>query len=101
MLLPGYVTDAIGILCFVPVLRTIIGGNIILSRFQIARMPNIFTSGFPGNFSAGPGPDFLAGQNYDDSQIRNPDHDPRQAPRTRRQNTLDGDIIEGDFEQKD
>ena len=31
MLLPGYVTDAIGILCFIPGLRTVIGG-IILSR---------------------------------------------------------------------
>lgn len=100
MLLPGYVTDAIGILCFVPGLRTIIGG-IILSRFQIARMPNIFTSGLPGNFAAGPGPDFGRGETYDDSQTRNTDHDPHQTPRTRRQNTLDGDIIEGDFEQKD
>ena len=100
MLLPGYVTDAIGILCFVPGLRTIIGG-IILSRFQIAKMANIFNSGIPGNFAAGPGPDFSRGETYDDRQTRNADHSPRQTLQTRRQNKLDCNIIEGDFEKKD
>ena len=100
MLLPGYVTDAIGILCFVPGLRAIIG-SIILSQFQIARIPNVFTSGFPGNFGAGPCPDFGRGKTYNDSQTHNTDHEPRQTSWTQRQHTLDGDIIEGDFKQKD
>lgn len=98
MLLPGYVTDAIGILCFVPGLRTVIGG-IILSRFQIAKMPHIFTSGFSSNFAHA--------ETFDTHQARNAEHTvdddrgPRQTPRMRRQSKLDGDIIEGDFEQKD
>ena len=84
MLLPGYVTDAIGILCFVPGLRTIIGG-VMLSRIQISSMPNMFTSGFASR----------PGQNFDNNRT------PRQNPRAGRQKNLDGDIIEGDFEQKD
>ena len=88
MLLPGYVTDAIGILCFAPGLRTIIGG-VMLSRIQISRMPNMFTSGFASR------PGQNAGQNFDNNRT------PRQNPRAGRQKNLDGDIIEGDFEQKD
>ncbi|MGB1399433.1 MAG: FxsA family protein, partial [Candidatus Puniceispirillaceae bacterium] len=50
MLLPGYVTDAIGILCFVPGLRFIIG-TALLSRLHIASIQNMFGSRFTGGFS--------------------------------------------------
>lgn len=101
MLLPGYVTDAIGILCFVPGLRTVIGG-VILSRFQIAKMSSRFSRGFSGGFAGGSGTDSARRETYDTGHTFDTDpSSPRQNPRTRRQNRLDGDIIEGDFEQKD
>ena len=98
MLLPGYVTDAIGILCFVPGLRTIIGG-IILSRLQMAKMPTIFTSSFASNFSHSEG--FDNNQASNTEQNFDTDRGPSQNSRMRRQNRLDSDIIEGDFKQKD
>jgi len=83
MLLPGYVTDAIGILCFVPGLRFIIG-TALLSRLHIASIQNMFGSHFTGGFASTAEEGF-----YNTSHT------------SRRRKTLDGDIIEGDFKEKD
>ena len=83
MLLPGYVTDAIGILCFVPGLRFIIG-TALLSRLHITSIQSMFGSRFAGGFSS------TADKGFDNSSYT-----------SRRRKTLDGDIIEGDFKEKD
>ena len=83
MLLPGYVTDAIGIFCFVPGLRFIIG-TALLSRLHIASIQNMFGSRFTGGFAS------TAEEGFD-----------KRGYPSRRRKTLDGDIIEGDFKEKD
>ena len=83
MLLPGYVTDAIGILCFVPGFRIIIG-TALLSRLHITSIQNMFGSRFAGGFSS------TADKGFDN-----------RSHTSRPRNTLDGDIIEGDFKEKD
>ena len=82
MLLPGYATDAIGILCFVPGLRFIIG-TALLSRLHIASIQNTFGSRFAGGFTSTSDEGF--------NKRGYPSH---------RRKTLDGDIIEGDFKEK-
>ena len=82
MLLPGYATDAVGILCFVPGLRFMIG-TALLSRLHIASIQNMFGSRFAGGFT----------------NTANEEFDKRGYPSHRRK-TLDGDIIEGDFKEK-
>lgn len=85
MLLPGYVTDGLGILCFIPGLRQIIG-QAILSRFQASAMQNGFHSRFTTRF-------------YSNQQNRpSPDQYPTSDQPMK---NLDGDIIEGDFKKKD
>ena len=83
MLLPGYVTDAVGILCFVPGLRFIIG-NALLSRLHMAKAPNIFGARFSRGFSGS-----------SETGFDNRSHT------SHRRRTLDSDIIEGEFREKE
>ena len=83
MLLPGYVTDAVGILCFVPGLRFIIG-NALLSRLHMAKAPNIFGARFSQGFSG-----------RSETGFDNRSHT------SHRRRTLDSDIIEGEFKEKE
>jgi UPF0716 protein FxsA len=90
MLLPGYVTDAIGILCFVPGVRFIIG-NALLSRLHIAKVQNMFGARFAGGFAGTP-----------EEGFGTPEEGFGQtSSRPYRRKTLDGDVIEGDFKEKD
>jgi len=90
MLLPGYVTDAIGILCFVPGVRFIIG-NALLSRLHIAKVQNMFGTRFAGGFAGTPEEGFSTPKEGFDQT----------SSRPYRRKTLDGDVIEGDFREKD
>ena len=90
MLLPGYVTDAIGILCFVPGVRFIIG-NALLSRLHIAKVQNMFGARFAGGFAGTPEEGFG----------RPEEGFGQTSSRPYRRKTLDGDVIEGDFKEKD
>ena len=83
MLLPGYATDAVGILCFVPGLRFMIG-TALLSRLHIASIQNMFGSRFAGGFT-----------NTANEEFDNRSHT------SHRRRTLDNDIIEGEFKEKD
>jgi len=83
MLLPGYVTDGLGLLCFVPGLRTVIG-SFLLSRLNI----NQFT------------PSFRRGQTT--QSPRRGTGDSTAQPLNRRHPHRPGsDIIEGEYHQKD
>ena len=87
MLLPGYVTDAMGILCFIPGLRFFIG-RALLAKFQLVNAKNIFGNRFTSGFNAG-------SDGYDNPAYSN---DRRSSSGGE---NLDGDVIEGDFKKKD
>ena len=95
MLIPGYVTDTFGLLCFVPGLRQIIGA-FIASRFTASMMANAARfqnrSGFASAFR-------------DASTFKSQPHnefqdDTAAAPRKTTKFVSDDDVIEGDFKEK-
>ena len=63
MLLPGYVTDAMGILCFIPGLRFLIG-RALLTRFKLVNAQNIFGNRFTSGFNT-------ASDRYDNTAYSN------------------------------
>lgn len=91
MLLPGYVTDLAGLLCFTPGLRSLIG-QLILGRLSTT----VLSSGFARRFtssSAGPAgfSDFDTDEDHHRAQpFSRPTHP-----------SLDGEVIEGQYESKD
>ena len=90
MLLPGYVTDMAGLLCFIPGLRTLIG-QLILARLSV----NVLSSGFASRFtrSSSDPSGFPNGESGKDQ--------PGEQPFSRTTHTsLDGEIIEGEYETK-
>jgi len=99
MLIPGYITDAMGVLLFVPGIRTFFGAGLI------SRMVSRGTGRF--SFQAGMGQPGMnrseaersRGSGFDD------DFDPFQkargpGPSTRQHDAPDDAVIEGDFEEK-
>lgn len=94
MLIPGYVTDGLGLLCFIPGIRDIIGA-LIATRFRSGMMAN--ASRFQkGGFQAGGFSPFTDKQDDDTSQAHK-----SQAHRSHRPSMpSDKDIIEGEFEEK-
>lgn len=107
MLIPGYVTDAIGLLCFVPGLRTIIG------RFIAGRMATSRTSGFYSGFNASTFGRNPFGDNQNSSQFSSfrenddfseafgDDNESTRQPYKRKSPSYqDDDIIEGEFKEK-
>ena len=79
MLLPGYVTDGIGLLCFIPGVRVYIG-MWILSRLRTNNFSQRASSFHFSGFSSG-------------------GHNPYQTDQ-RERNDADPDTIEGDFTEK-
>ena len=109
MLIPGYVTDGLGLLCFVPGLRAVIGA-FVAKRFA-SRLRGGMAGGFPGGFSGG----FSRGFSQDDASapfgtadLPHPDFEDgtTKAPfadrhrRSARPKAHDEDIIEGEFKEK-
>jgi UPF0716 protein FxsA len=83
MLLPGYVTDGLGLICFIPGLRSIIGA-LLVSRISIGQLANSFS--FRSNFSQ-------------TSSADSKDENIRKSRKSRP--SLDGDIIEGQYQEKE
>lgn len=94
MLIPGYVTDGLGLLCFIPGIRDIIGA-LIATRFRSSMMANASRfqkGGFQaGGFQAG-GSSPFADKHDDDTPHPHKSHRPSMPS--------DKDIIEGEFEEK-
>lgn len=89
MLIPGYVTDGLGLLCFIPGIRDIIGA-LIATRFRASMMAN--ASRFQkGGFQAG-GSSPFTDKHDDDTTQQQKSHRPSMPS--------DKDIIEGEFEEK-
>ena len=91
MLLPGYVTDLAGLLCFIPGLRTLIG-QLIVSRMSTRILSTGFASKFTSSPSAASG--FA---DFDTNDSENKGQPFSHAPRP----SLDGEVIEGQYETKD
>ena len=94
MLIPGYITDAMGLLLFVPGIRTFFGAGLI------SRMGSRGTGRF--SFQAGMDrseAERSSGSGFDDN------FDPYQkargpGPSARHHDAQDDGVIEGDFEEK-
>lgn len=69
MLLPGYITDGLGLVFFVPVLRKIVGHAIISRLIKNARFRNFARGGGISFYSAGQSPQWSSQQREDDSII--------------------------------
>lgn len=97
MLIPGYLTDAAGLIMFMPVVRTIIGAALlkwVTTRGQFMMRAKSPFGGGPfggGHFGAGFGSGFGSGDT-DQGVSRNKRH-PGDAD--------SDDIIEGEFEERD
>ena len=99
MLMPGYITDAMGLLLFVPGIRTFFGAGLI--RRMVSRSSGRFS------FRAGMGQPAMGRSEAEGSRGGGFDHDfdPYQKahgtrPSASHQDTPDDAVIEGDFEEK-
>ena len=90
LLLPGYVTDFIGLLCFIPVLRVLIGQS-LLNRLGKAAYSSSFFTGFPSQFRSKDG---FSSYSYKNKEQKRPSSYAHQKP-------LEGELIEGQYESKD
>ncbi len=90
MLLPGYVTDFVGLLCFIPGLRALIGQS-LLSQLGASVYSSKLFSGLSTRFSSTDSPSYY---NYNNTKPQTHSSFVRQQP-------LEGEIIEGQYESKD
>ncbi|MGC6516953.1 MAG: FxsA family protein [Candidatus Puniceispirillaceae bacterium] len=94
MLIPGYVTDVLGLLCFMPGLRAIIG-NYIARHFSARAMAGM-SRNFSGGFRSGG-----FGQNQSqDHPFSAPKSMPDEPGQARGGISEGDDIIEGQFTEK-
>ena len=89
MLLPGYVTDFIGLLCFIPVLRVLIGRSLLSRLDKTVNSSNLFT-GFSMRF--GSTDSFSPYDHKHTKPKRSSDY---------YQQPLEGEVIEGQYESND
>ena len=90
MLLPGYVTDVLGLICFLPVMRRLIGGFVFLRL--ISRMRRTKTH-------AGRGGEAAFTSAFFSSHASQTDDFEQSETQTRTPLSSD-DVIEGDYEEK-
>ena len=90
MLLPGYITDFIGLLFFIPGLRTLIGKS-LLSQLVVYIYSSRLFSGFFRRFNSTDG--FSSYNQGNKKPIRPSSHVQKQP--------LRGEVIEGQYESKD
>ena len=90
MLLPGYVTDFFGLLCFIPGLRALIGKS-LLGRLGTSIYSSRVFSGFSSQFNSTDG---LSSYNQRDKKPIRPSSYAQQQP-------IRGEVIEGQYESKD
>ncbi len=90
MLLPGYVTDFVGFLCFTPILRVLIGQTLLSRLGEIVYSSSLLT-GFHSQFRPKDG--FYSYSCKDTKQKRTSSY--------AHQKPLEGELIEGQYESKD
>ncbi len=90
MLLPGYVTDFIGLLCFVPGLRVMIGES-LLNQLGASVYSSKLFSGLSAQFDS-----------TDGHSSYNQDHTgPKRHSSSFQQQPLEGEVIEGQYKSRD
>ena len=89
MLLPGYVTDFIGLLCFTPILRVLIGKSLLSQLRKTVYSSSLFTD-FSTQFRSKDG--FSSYSYKDTEQIRPSSYAHQKTP--------EGELIEGQYESK-
>ncbi len=111
MLIPGYVTDAAGLILFIPVIRTILGVSLVKLVMKISKSkfgaggfgPQFGTGEFGRGFKGGFGGAKPADAKDD---FADEDESPQDSRRRRSKRAgpmgsfQDDDVIEGDFEEK-
>ena len=90
MLLPGYVTDFIGLLCFIPVLRVPIGQSLLGRLGETIYLSSLFT-GFSTRFDSTDG---FSPYNHRHTKVKRSSNFYNQKP-------LEGEVIEGQYESND
>jgi UPF0716 protein FxsA len=90
MLLPGYVTDFIGLLCFIPILRVLIGQS-LLSRLGGSTYSTSLFANFSSQFRS---KDDFSTSSYENTKRKRPPSYSHQKP-------LEGELIEGQYESRD
>ena len=90
MLLPGYVTDFVGLLCFTPILRVLIGQS-LLSRLGGSVYSSSILTGFSSQFRSR---DDFSSHSFKDTKQKRASSYAYQKP-------LEGELIEGQYESKD
>ena len=90
MLLPGYITDFIGLLCFIPVLRVLIGQSLLSRLDGPIYSSNLFTN-FSSLFSSKDG---FSAHSYKNTKQKKSSYYAHQKP-------LEGELIEGQYKSKD
>ena len=90
MLLPGYVTDFVGLLCFTPILRVLIGQS-LLSRLGGSVYSSSILTGFSSQFRSRDG---FSSHSFKDTKQKRASSYAHQKP-------LEGELIEGQYESKD
>jgi len=98
MLIPGYLTDAAGLVMFMPVIRTLIGAALL--KWITARGPFVMRAGAPFG-RAGFGRGGFRGPDFDRSGYGNPGFGSRHQRGAGQPSPADDDIIEGEFEERD
>ena len=90
LLLPGYVTDFIGLICFTPLLRVLIGQSLLSRLGGSIYSSNLFTN-FSSQFRSKDG---FSSHSYTNTKQKRPSSFAHQEP-------LEGELIEGQYESKD
>ena len=90
LLLPGYVTDFIGLLCFLPGLRVLIGQSLLSRLGEYVYTSNLFTV-FSTRFSSKDG---FSSSSHEYTRPKRPSPYGHHQP-------LEGEVIEGQYESKD
>ena len=90
MLLPGYVTDFIGLLCFIPVLRVLIGQSLLSRLGETVYSSSLFTS-YSTRFGSTDG---VSPYNHKHTK-------PKRFSNYSHQQPLEDEIIEGQYESND
>ena len=90
MLLPGYATDFIGLLCFIPGLRVSIG-RVLIGWLSASILSSRRFANFSMRFSA----------SGEGSPYHQPFLEPNGSSDHARQHPLKGDVIEGNFKSKE
>ena len=90
MLLPGYVTDLVGLLCFIPVLRVLIGQSLLSRLGKTIYSPSFFTD-FSSQVRS---KEVFSSYSFKDTKQKRPSFYAHQKP-------LEGELIEGQYKSKD